>query len=102
LLQGFLRFCSVAYTFTNPVEPIMKSVFPLVFVVCVAAHGFANAHQVPMDEASQRMLQARDSAVLVATDARLLKPKTRCATTAKPVPPGKKRKPKSGVKNGRS
>ena len=80
----------------------MKSTYPKFLLLCLAISGIAVAQQDSMYEALQRVVQAHAPAMLVETDALGLTQKSSCATTAKPIPPNKKRKPKGGAKNARS
>ena len=80
----------------------MKSICQRFLPLCLAISGIALAQWDAKDEALQRAVQAHDPAVFVATSALDLNQKSSCVTTAKPLPPNKKRKPKGGAKSGRS
>ncbi|MEO8006770.1 MAG: hypothetical protein ABI771_17770 [Betaproteobacteria bacterium] len=81
---------------------MMKSFCPKFLLLSLAISGIALAQQYSKDEALQRIVQAHDSAVLLATSALNLDQQSSCATNSKPLPLNKKRKPKGGTKNGRS
>lgn len=72
----------------------MKSIRKNLLVLCVAISGTAFA------QGSKDGTQ--DSTVLATTRAASFNQESACATTSKPLPPNKKRKPKPGTKNGRA
>lgn len=69
-------------------------------LICLAISGVAIGQPGSKEEAPQRVAQAHDPAMFVAAGAPYLNQK--CATTSKPLPPNKRRKPKVDAKKGRS
>jgi hypothetical protein len=81
---------------------MVKFISKVFLLICFVISGVAIAQPASKVEAPRGVVQAHDPAMFVATGAFNFNQKSRCATTAKQLPPTKRRKPKVGTKNGRS